>query len=606
LNVRTHTTDLLRRGARLPWRQTTDLLAIFQLAFGISPAGALRAISVMVKGKRQRAWNQLCALASRHPRYYETWIRQAEPDLAASRNQCGIATGDLSPLCLVLDCAEQPDGVGRTVASLRRAFGAQVEIYLDHGHAEGCGVLQRFADEPTIEAIAAVMNVRSGGAPTRDWVLAIRAGDLMSSYAGKALDRTIANLHEPIPLFWDEDSIVDGQRCAPWLKGEFDEWLFLSRDCLGGACLLPASSLAATIGLAVSAANGSHAMAELIIAGIAKGALTRPKHVPLILTHRHGGRGFVEPTEWAALITRHWNKPLQISPGTRFPAFLKVAPAPPAEWPSVSIIIPTRDRAGLLAACLTSLEKLEYGGRCEIIVVDNGSTELDAIKLIEAAREQGRIRVMRHDGPFNFSVLNNLAARDADGQILCLMNNDVTAIDGQWLTNMVLHALDPSVGAVGARLLYPCGSIQHAGVVVGVGGAAGHVAKGAAPDEPAHASWHGVTRTVSAVTAACLVVRREAYLSAGGLDEEAFPVAFNDIDFCLRLLECGLVNRFVAEAELTHHESVSRGDDLAPENRVRFSKELEDFKMRWRSSEYKDPWYSPLFSRSSEACTLQF
>lgn len=594
------------RHFQFPWRRPADLLAIFNLAFGVSPAGAIRAIPVMVRGKRQRAWNQLCELASSHPKYYETWIRQAEPVLAESCNLGGRAPGNFLPLCFVLDCAERPDAIGRTVESLRGAFGAQVEIYLDHGHAEGCGMLQQFADASTIDAIAAAINVGSSNAPARDWVLAVRAGDLMSSYAGKALDRAIASLHEPMPLFWDEDCLVDDRRCTPWLKGEFDEWLFLSRDCLGGACLLPASGLDATIGLAESRAKGSHAMAELIIAGIAKGALTRPKHVPMILTHRRGGRGFVEPTEWAALITRHWNKPLQVSPGTKFPAFLKVAPAPPAEWPSVSIIIPSRDRANLLAACLTSLEKLEYGGRCEIIVVDNGSTEPDAIGLIEAAREQGRIRVMRHDGPFNFSVLNNLATRDADGQILCLMNNDVTAIDGQWLTNMVLHALDPSVGAVGARLLFPSGSIQHAGVVVGVGGAAGHVAKGAAPDEPAHASWHGVTRTVSAVTAACLVVRREAYLSAGGLDEEAFPVAFNDIDFCLRLLECGLVNRFVAEAELIHHESVSRGDDLAPENRVRFSKELENFKMRWRSSEYQDPWYSPLFSRSSEACTLQF
>lgn len=582
------------------------MLAIFKLAFGVSPAGALRAIPVMVKGKRQRAWNQLCELASSHPTYYETWIKQAEPALAESCSLGGSATGNFLPLCFVLDCAEQPDAVSRTVESLRRAFGAQVEIYLDHGHAEGCGVLQQFADASIIEAIAAAINVRSSGAPARDWVLALRAGDLMSSYAGKALDRTIASLHEPMPLFWDEDSLVDDRRCAPWLKGEFDEWLFLSRDCLGGACLLPASGLGATIGLAQSTAKGSHAMAELIIAGIANGSLTKPKHVPLILTHRHEGNGFVEAAEWAALITRHWNGSLQISPGTRFPAFLKVAPAPPAEWPSISIIIPSRDRASLLAACLTSLEKLEYGGRCEIIVVDNGSTEPDAIGLIEDALEQGRIRVLRHDGPFNFSVLNNLAARVADGQMLCLMNNDVTAIEGHWLASMVLHALDPTVGAVGARLLYPCGSVQHAGVVIGIGGAAGHVAKGAARDEPAHASWHGVTRTVSAVTAACLVVRREAYLSAGGLDEEAFPVAFNDIDFCLRLLERGLVNRFVAEAELIHHESVSRGDDLAPENRVRFSKELENFKRRWRSSEYQDPWYSPLLSRSAEACTLQF
>jgi GT2 family glycosyltransferase len=505
-----------------------------------------------------------------------------------------------------MGCAEQPNDVAETVASLRRAFGSQADIRLDHGRAEGCGTLRRFADEPTAEAIALAINSRSSAKPEQDWVLAIRAGDLISPYTGKALARTIASLNGPVPVFWDEDSVVSGQRGTPWLKGEFDEWLFLSRDSLGGACLVPASGLAASIGLAVKMAEGSKAFAELIVAGIAKGSLAKPKHVPLILTHRRGGKGFVEAEEWAALISRHWPVPLQISLGTRFPSYLTVAPAPPAEWPSISIIIPTRDRASLLAACLMSLERLEYRGQFEIIVVDNGSTEPDALNLIEAAREEGRIRLMRHDGPFNFSALNNLAARVAEGQVLCLMNNDVTAIDGNWLTSMVLHALDPGVGAVGARLLYPSGLVQHAGVVVGIGSAAGHAAKGVAREEPLHASWHGVTRTVSAVTAACLVVRRETYLSVGGLDEEAFPVAFNDVDFCLRLLERGLVNRFVAEAELIHHESVSRGDDLKPENYSRFSKELENFKMRWRSSEYQDPWYSPLFSRSSEACTLQF
>lgn len=596
---------MLRR-SRLPWRRTRDLLAIFRLALGTSPAQALSAIPVMAIGKRQRAWNRLSALASRHPRYYETWIRLAEPAIAESYSRAAATAVQFQPLCLVLDCAQHPDSIDGTVASLRSAFGEQVEICLDHGFIPGCSVLQVCADQSVARSIAAFIGTRNWPASVSQWVLPVRAGDLISPYAGRALGRAIADEPGQAPVFWDEDSLVESRRRTPWLKGKFDEWLFLARDSLGGSCLLPASGLTATVDQVSSKATGSLAMAEVILAGIASGSLAKPIHIPLVLTHRQGGRGFVEAEEWAELITRQWRKPLQIAPNTKFPAFLKVAPALPAEWPSISIIIPTKDRASLLGACLTSLEKLEYGGQSEIIIVDNGSTESDALQLIEDARRQGRVRVIRHDGRFNFSVLNNLAMRVAEGQVFCLMNNDVTAIEGRWLECLVLHVLDPAVGAVGARLLYPSGEVQHAGVAIGIGGAAGHVAKGVARENPTHAEWHGITRTVSAVTAACLVVRQETYLAVGGLDEKLFPVAFNDIDFCLRLRERGLSNRFVAEAELIHHESVSRGDDLAPENHGRFSEELENFKARWHSSDYQDPWYSPLFSRSSEACTLQF
>lgn len=590
---------------QLPWRRATDLFTIFRLALGVLPRSALVGLITIARGKRQRGWNQLSALASRHERYYQTWISRAEPVIVDSYCKARRTSTTLQPVCVVLDCETHPGSARETIASLRQAFGSETEVWIDHGKHDGCKNLDQSRSESLAGQLSAVIASHCFPSSGDHWVMFLRAGDHVSPYAGQVLSGAVPSKPCDSPLFWDEDSLVAGLRCAPWLKGEFDEWLYLARDSLAGACLIPAGVLAKILRQPVFDKRGTLGAAEIILSGIARSLMTRPIHVPLILTHRLGGIGFSDAGGWANVIGRVWPSPLQISENTRFPRFLRVLPRA-THWPSVSIIIPSKDRASLLAACLASLADLRYPGRAEIIIVDNGSTDPDALQLIQEVRTQEQVRIIRQDGPFNFSTLNNLAAHCAQGEILCLMNNDVTAIDGTWLASMVSHVLDPQVGAVGARLLYPSDKIQHAGVVIGMGGVAGHVAKGAARNEAANSEWHGVSRTVSAVTAACLVVRREHYLLVGGLDEEAFPVAFNDVDFCLRLQAHGLVNRFVAEAELYHHESISRGNDSAPENLARFNREIENFEARWRSSQYQDPWYSPLLARTSEACTLQF
>ncbi|PTQ09118.1 hypothetical protein CLG96_14780 [Sphingomonas oleivorans] len=339
---------------------------------------------------------------------------------------------------------------------------------------------------------------------------------------------------------------------------------------------------------------------------VAKDDAPSPSHIPLILTHCAAPDDRLEPDHWATLVTRRWREQATLLQCGSQQPFYRVAPPEPKIWPSVSIIIPTRDKVELLSACLAGLSRLRYPGACEIIVVDNGTTQPAALRLLEELQADDTVQVIRDDGPFNFSALNNRAAAQAAGDVFCLLNNDVEALDGDWLAAMVRHAVRPDVGAVGSMLLYPDGSVQHAGVAIGIGGAAGHLARGAMPTDPDHFAWHGVTRSVSAVTAACLVVRREAYFSVGGLDAAAFPVAFNDVDFCLKLQQSGLRNVFVAEARLIHHESVSRGKDHAPANIERFNGELARFRKRWGSAEHSDPHYSPLFSRSAEPCLLAF
>src|SRR5690606_26085614 len=225
----------------------------------------------------------------------------------------------------------------------------------------------------------------------------------------------------------------------------------------------------------------------------------------------------------------------------------------PSPQPSIAIIVPTRDRVELLRQCVESvLGKTRYEN-FELVVVDNGSRDAGALAYLESLRGRARVRVLRDDAPFNFSALNNLAVAHCGTDLLCLLNNDVEVVDGDWLREMASQAWRPEIGAVGALLLYADDSIQHAGVFLGLGGVANHAYAHQPWGVPGHGARALVAQELSAVTGACLVVRRKAYLEVGGLDEE-LQVAFNDIDFCLRLREAGYRNLWTPFARLYHHE----------------------------------------------------
>ncbi|WP_404840878.1 glycosyltransferase [Alkalilimnicola ehrlichii] len=174
-------------------------------------------------------------------------------------------------------------------------------------------------------------------------------------------------------------------------------------------------------------------------------------------------------------------------------------------------------------------------------------------------REDQRIHILRYDHPFNYSAINNVGAEAAKGNIICLMNNDIEVIGSDWLTEMVAHTCRPEIGCVGAKLLYPNDTIQHAGVITGLWGVAGHAHKHFGRHDSGYYYRAACTQNYSAVTAACLLVRKEVYRQVGGLNEAALPIAFNDVDFCLKVRQAGYRNLWTPHAELYHHESVSRG-----------------------------------------------
>ena len=260
--------------------------------------------------------------------------------------------------------------------------------------------------------------------------------------------------------------------------------------------------------------------------------------------------------------------------------------------PKVSLIVPTRDRVDLLRQCIHSVLELTRYPDFEIVVVDNQSVEPETRAYFDELSEEPRVRLLHYDAPFNYSAINNWAVSQCDGEIVGLLNNDIEVISPDWLEEMTSHARRPEIGAVGSMLYYPDDRIQHAGVVLGSGGVANHAYVGQPRGYPGHGGRAKVAQGLSAVTAACLLVRRSVYVSVGGLDE-SLQVAFNDIDFCLRIRAAGYQNLWTPFAELYHHESASRGSDDTPEKAARFRAEVELMESRWGETLYHDPAYNP-------------
>ena len=245
--------------------------------------------------------------------------------------------------------------------------------------------------------------------------------------------------------------------------------------------------------------------------------------------------------------------------------------------PKVTTVIPFRDAAPLLRACVDSVTETTAGDGVdlELVLVDNGSTEPETFTLLDRLEARPGVLVRRDSRPFNWAALNNAAVDTARGDVLLFLNNDVEALRPGWLAALAAQALRVDVGAVGARLLYPGGRVQHAGVVLGLGGAAGHVLAGLPGDQPGYLGMAVLTRDCSAVTGACLATRRDVFESLGGFDED-LGLDVNDIDYCLRARELGLAAIYEPRAELVHHESPSRGTSGSPKDQLRFLERWQD------------------------------
>jgi len=410
-------------------------------------------------------------------------------------------------------------------------------------------------------------------------------------------------------IYSDEDKIDEkGRRYDAYFKAGWNPELILAQNFVSHLGVYRRSLIEAVGGLRESFEGSQDYDLALRVSELTTPA--RIHHIPWVLYHwRQEGhpqtfsQSFMDRCAAAArrAVAEHLERTGQervtVTNQADAAAWVDVRRAPPEPRPLVSVIVPTRDRADLLERCAEGVLNGTDYGPLELIVVDNGSEEPATAALFERLRQDPRVRILPLPGPFNFSDLNNQAATVARGEILVLLNNDIEVTRRDWLTELVAHAVRPNVGAVGARLLFPDGRVQHAGVVLGIGGVAGHLGYGLPGDNGGYFKHLVTTRSVSAVTAACLAIRKPVWDEVGGLDAEGLAVAFNDVDLCLKLRAKGYDIVWAAHAELVHHESATRGEDRTPAERARFAAELHVMRGRWGAALKQDPFYSPLFDR---------
>jgi GT2 family glycosyltransferase len=275
-----------------------------------------------------------------------------------------------------------------------------------------------------------------------------------------------------------------------------------------------------------------------------------------------------------------------------------------AGFPKVSIIIPNRDQADVLGVCLDSILKKTTYPNYEIAVVENGSTEPAVYRLYHQMQKYPQVRLLHWTGAFHYSAVNNFAVRKVDGELLLFLNNDMEVINGDWLTSMVELAARPEVGVVGAKLFYPDSRIQHGGVIVGLGGVAGHSHKHFPKNHPGYFGRLQIIQNFSAVTGACMLVKRSLFDKVRGFDLH-YPLAFNDVDLCLKIREKGYLVVWTPYAQLFHYESKTRGFEDSPEKMRRFQREMHFFQRRWKRLLAKgDPYYNPNLTLDREDFTL--
>lgn len=407
-------------------------------------------------------------------------------------------------------------------------------------------------------------------------------------------------------IFSDEDKIDgEGLRFDPYFKGEYNRELMWAQNMISHLGCYRRSTLV-EIGGFRTGYEGSQDY-DLALRVIERSQPEQIVHVPRVLYHWRAiaGSTALAPDQkpYADSASRRALKdhlerlgiPACVEPSPEIPNMNRVRPQLPASLPLVSVLIPTRDRIELLRTCIESIQKQSTYPNIEIIVIDNNSAEPASLAYFDALAKQG-IQVIRDPRPFNFSALNNFAASHAKGEFLCLMNNDIEIVTPGWLEELLSFAAMPGIGAVGARLWYPGqGGLQHGGVVVGLGGVAGHAHVGLAKGHVGHFGRIALHHRLLAVTAACLMIRKSDYLKVGGLDEK-LAVAFNDVDFCLRLHKAGLACVYTPYAEMIHHESASRGNDLSDDQRDRFMSEEQFMHLRWGEALANDPFFSPNLS----------
>lgn len=423
--------------------------------------------------------------------------------------------------------------------------------------------------------------------------------DLLAPYALAKVVQAINRNPDADIFYTDEDKVdASGNRFGPYFKSDFDDVLLLRNNYINHL-LVVRKALGERLGWMRKGFEGAQDHDFLLRALAAKAKFI---HIPVIgySWRQHAGstamdhgqkqyaweagrkaiQSYLDQTEPEARVDEGlWRGAYQITRLINKPPF-------------VSIIIPFKDEPGLLQSCVHSiLEKTKYP-EYELILVNNRSVQPETEALLQKFKENPKVQLRTHDKDFNFAQINNETVNEAKGSLVLFLNNDTEVINNEWLNDMVMNLLHDDIGIVGANLRYQDETVQHQGVVLGIGGYAGHLFRHFPADQPLHFS-QGIVRQYSAVTGACLLTKKDLFTSVNGFDEHNFPIAFNDVDYCLKVRSLGFKVIYTPNAKLYHYESKTRGYEDTPEKLERFKREGAALRNKWGALIDNDPFYNP-------------
>ena len=530
---------------------------------------------------------------------YAAWMRLDDDDRrrGVPRLARQLAAGPSGRVSLLMVVHDAPaEAIGASIAALRaQIFEAWQLCIVDAGSAAAhvAGMLAGLTDDARIRIrrletpdIATALRTASALADGASIGLLhpgeCLAPDALAEFALLFRDGTGIGL-----AYADEDRIDEaGGRSDPRFKSGWSPDLLLADpDAIGRPWLMRRAIWNAAGGFG-GGFDGAPEY-DLLLRATRHLSQDQVAHLPRILIHTpHIGQRDATAAAHAALHAARLE-----DPGAR------LLPRPVGHWfawshrpACVSVIIPTRDRADLLVGAVAAV-LAEEGVELELIIVDNGSQEDETARLFATLREDPRVRILSRPGAFNWSVLNNEAAAEARGDVLLLLNNDIAALEKNWLAPLAAEAMRPGIGIVGAKLLYPDGTVQHAGVWFGPGGGPVHLLRHAAEDDRGYLGQLAVPRNLLAVTGACLAIRRAVFNEIGGLDAR-FPVAFNDVDLCLRARQAGYRVLWTPLVTLRHLEAASRGDPASGARPAQEQQSFAQFRAIWGARLDADPYFN--------------
>lgn len=539
---------------------------------------------------------------------YEKWIEANEADMPA---YAPIRNTDPLISILIPVISADSDELMEAVESVIHQNYPNWEICLVDDHARGEWLDRLFEEFPGIDDRIRVLRhdesqnlcqtINDAAAMAEGEYLALLEPDaVLSKDAVASVIRLLRDHPETDIIYSDEDLIdAEGRRSEPWFKPDFSPETLLASNYMSHF-LTMRKDLFDQIG---GVRPGFDRSTDFDLVLRASEATDRVGHIPKVLYHNRTDRPAPSVLKKEAGL-RAVNEALSRReiPGkaalSEVPGACQIHLAEGLPG-TVTVIIPTKDNPEVLTRCVDSIFDRPPETGFDVLIVNNNSGKPETFRTFAHLKEtyQDRIRILDYPHPFNYSKINNFAARHADGEFLLFLNDDTEVISDRWMSSMARLAALPQIGAVGAKLLYPDGSIQHAGVVLGLGPSqiAGHIMTRLDADTKDGQGRVQLLTDVAAVTAACLMIEKDKFDQVGGFTEE-LSVNYNDIDLCLKLFEAGYRNVYDPEAVLYHFESLSRGADFSYDKAVRMRQEQTDMKKRWGALLKRDPYYSPHLS----------